>query len=232
MATTTVPRLVLQTLFFTLLGGVIAGAGQRSYAFVGALGLALAGSNAVGVANVLVTDKQSTTVWRIRIGQLPAAVVFFARAGVYPIVGLALMTVDAAVVAALTGLTGLAVELVPLLGLYALISCTVTVIGLALSSLAAGKRADVLTANLLSYLIMLCSGAFLPPGRLAWVDAVGTVLPVRHGLLAIHAALAGRPWLGEAALEFAVGCGWAAVTVAVVAIQGRRARRQGHDEFA
>jgi ABC-2 type transport system permease protein len=231
VASTTVPRMVLQTLFFTLLGGVIAGPGQREYVFIGALALAMTTTNAIGVANVLVTDKQSATFWRIRTGRLPPAAVFFVRASPYPVVGFVLLLVAAVVVALITGLTGLAVDLVPLLGLYALISCSMTAAGLAASSLAVGKRADVLAANLLAYVMILTSGAIVPPGRLPWVDAIGSVLPIRHGLLAIRAALAGQPWVGQAIAELLVGVGWAGVAVAVIVVQTRRAHRNGHDDF-
>lgn len=232
VAKTLVPRVVLQTVFFTLLGEVIAGPGHREYAFVGGLALALTATNIVGISGVLVADKDSATFWRVRTGRLPAALVFFARSAPYPVAGFALLLLNLAVVAPLTGLVAEGVRLLPLLGLYALMSVTVAAAGVATAGLSVGKRADVLATNVLSYLVMLCGGVFLPPGRLWWVDAIGTVLPVRHGLAAVHAALDGRPWAGEALAELAVGAAWAVVAVLVISVQVRRARANGHDDFS
>lgn len=228
----TAPRLILQTLFFTVLGNVVAGPGQRQFAFVGGLALALAGTNVVNVSNVPVTDKQYATFWRIRAGRLPAAVVFFARAAPYPLTGLGLLILDAALVGPLAGVGGLTLRLVPLVGLYALISVTTTVAGLASASLAIGRHADILVTNLLAYLIILCSGGFLPPGRVGWIDAIGTVLPVSHGLAAIRAALTGRPWAGQAGLEVLVGLTWILLAAAAITAQSYRARRLGHDDYS
>ncbi|MCX4722403.1 ABC transporter permease [Streptomyces sp. NBC_01306] len=231
LVSATVPRVVLQTIFFTLLGGVVAGPDHRRYAFVGALALGMATMNVVGVANVPVTDKQSATFWRIRTGRLHPAAVFLARSAPYPVAGLAVLVVNLALVAPIAGLTSLGLDLLPLLGLYALMSCTLTACGLVAGSLAIGRRAEVLSNNLLAYLIILCSGAFLPNGRLPWIDAVGSVLPLHHGLIALRAALDGAPWEGQALMEAAVGAAWAVAAAVVTTVQIRRAHRQGHDDF-
>jgi len=228
----TAPRLVLQTLFFTVLGSVVAGPGQRQFAFVGGLALALAGTNAVNVSNVPVTDKCYATFWRIRSGRVRPAVVFFARAAPYPLIGLGLLVLDAALVGPLVGLPGLTLRLAPLVGLYALISVTTTAAGLASASLSIGRHADILVTNLLAYLIILCSGGFLPPGRVGWIDDLGKVLPVSHGLAAVRAALAGRPWAGQAGLEVLVGLGWMLLAAAAITAQASRARRLGHDDYS
>lgn len=231
IAGTIVPRCVLQILFFTLLGGVVAGARHREYAFVGGLVLALSLTNVLYVSQVPVSDKESGTFWRLRTGRLHPMTVFLARSLPYPLAGFVFLLVSAALVAPVAGLLGLAGRLVPLLGVYLLISFTATAAGLAAAAVAVGRRAEVLASNLMGYAIMLCSGAFLPSGRVPALDAVGAALPARHGLAAIHAHLRGRPWQGAVAAEAAVGAAWLAVATAVVMIQMRRARRHGHDDF-
>jgi ABC-2 family transporter len=231
VAAAVAPRFLLQVLFFTVLGGVIAGAGHRQYAFVGGLALAVCTTNILYVSQVPVADKESATFWRIRTGPLHPATVFVSRALPYPLVGFGLLVASGALVASVAGLMSLAVDLLPLLWVYLVMSFTATAAGLAAAGFAIGKRVEVLASNLLAYLVMLCSGAFLPPGRLAVVDVVGSVLPARHGLAAIHAARAGRPWLWQVAAEAAVGVAWLGLSVLIVAIQVRRARRHGHDDF-
>jgi hypothetical protein len=66
--------------------------------------------------------------------------------------------------------------------------------------LAVGRRADVLATNAVSFGILLAGGVFLPTGRVPLIDALGSILPVHHGLLAVRAGLAGRPWSEELAL--------------------------------
>lgn len=228
----TAPRFVLQTLFFTVLGNVIAGPGQRGFAFIGGLVIALAGTNMVNVSNVPVTDRQYATFWRIRAGRLSPPVVFLARSAPYLVAGFALVAADAAVVGPLTGLGALTLRLLPLGWAFALMSMTTTVAGLAAASLSIGRHADILVTNLLAYLVILASGGFLPPGRVAWIDDLGMVLPVTHGLAAVRAALAGRPWGGQIVSELAVGLCWAALAALTVSWQARRARRLGHDDYS
>lgn len=231
LAVTLVPRAVLQTAFFTLLGGILAGPEHRTHVFVGVVALMLCLTGAVTVADVVMVDKWSATFWRLRTSRPGPATVFFARAVPYAVVGLGLAVVSAVVVAPLTGQLGTLAGLLPVAWVFALMAVTVTAAGLAVASLAVGRRADVLAGNLLSYVIMATSGALLAPDRFPVLDLVGTVLPVRHGLAAVRAALDGQPYLGAVAAEALVGLGWAALAFVLFSLQTRRARRHGHDDF-
>jgi ABC-2 type transport system permease protein len=211
---------------------VIGGADQLRYAFVGSLAMALATTNVLYVAQVPVADKEFATFWRVRSGRLHPVVVFLARSLPYPVVMFVILVACVIVVGPISGLFGLAVSLLPLLGVYLLISFTSTVAGLAAGAFAVGRRVEVLASNVLGYLIVLCSGVFMPPGRVAVIDAVGTVLPARHGVAAIHAALAGQPWLHLVVAEAITGVGWLAAMVVILLVQIRRAARSGHDDFA
>ncbi|MBO4205388.1 ABC transporter permease [Micromonospora echinofusca] len=226
------PRMLLQILFFTLLGGVLAGTRHQEYAFVGGLVLGLAMTVILYVSQVPVADKESGTFWRLRTGHLTPMVVFTARALPYPVVGFAVLLVSAAVVAPLAGLGGLAVRLLPVAGIYLLVAFTAMAAGLAAAAFAVGRRAETLVSNLMGYVVLLCSGAFLPPGRIPALDAIGTVVPGRHGLAAIHAHLRGDPWVSGVVAEAVVGVAWLGAATLVVAVQIRRARRHGHDDFA
>lgn len=227
----TLPRGVLQILFFTVLAGVLGGPGQREHAFAGALVLALSGSNVNGVVAVPVLDKQYATFARVRIGMPSPTVTQLARALPYPVMGWLLLLAQAAIAAPLLGMTHFALRLLPWAWVYAVMALTLSVLGLAGATMTVGKRADVLAPNVLAYLVMLSSGAIIPPGRVGWVDAIGQVLPARHGLDAIHAGLAGRPWLADLGLEIVAGVGFTVVAALSIRIQARRASRLGHDDF-
>jgi len=224
-------RVVLQALFFTLLGDVVGGAAQREYAFVGISAAVMCTMATVAISEVPAHDKQCGTMWRIRMARRNPAAILALRAAPYPAAGLALGLLAILVAGPLAGLAGLTARLLPLLPIYVLMALTASAAGFAGAALSAGKRADVLVGNLLAYLILLAGGAFLPPGRVPWVDAIGTVLPMRHGLAAVHAALAGQSWAGQVLAEAAVGVGWAAAAWAALTIQFARARHHGHDDF-
>lgn len=227
----TLPRGVLQIVFFTTLATVLVGPEHREYAFVGALVLALSGTNALDVISVPLADKAYSTFWRVRTGVVPVTTVLVARSLPYLLVGFCLFLVEAAIAAPLLGQTALAVRMLPWLWIFMVMTGTFGILVLATAALTISKRADVLAPNVLAYLTLLGSGAVVPPGRVGWIDAIGSVLPMRHGLAAVHAAMAGRPWLGELGLELLVGAGCAGLAVLVIRIQSYRASRHGHDDF-
>jgi ABC-2 type transport system permease protein len=109
---------------------------------------------------------------------------------------------------------------------------TATAAGSAVAAVAVGRRADVLFGNALAYLTMASTGALIPVGRIASLDAVGSVLPLRNGILAVRAVVDGAPWAGHLLAELAVGAGWAVLAWLLYAAQTRRARRLGIDDFA
>jgi ABC-2 type transport system permease protein len=232
VATTSLPRAILQSLFFTLLGRVVGGAAGAQFAFVGSLAAILTLTSAVAIVDVPMNDKWSGTFHRIRSGVLPPMLVLMARSAPYPLVGIASCLCALVVVGPATGHARLVVPLLAWLPLYLLMSLTTAMAGIAAGALVVGRRADVVAGNLLAYLVLLAGGVFLPPGRLAWVDAVGSVLPIRHGLAAVRTGLAGGAWLPEACWEAAVGAGWAVLAWSIIAVQVRRARASGHDDFA
>jgi ABC-2 type transport system permease protein len=216
------PRQILQIIFFTLLGGSLSGARHAEFAFVGSLAMVVAMAAVIYVADVPVADKDSGTFFRLRTGSLHPMTVFLGRALPYPLLIFAMTVAAAAVAAPITGMSELALRLLPMTGVLLLISFTATAAGIAAAAFAVGRRAENLICNLMTYVVMLCCGAFLPPGRVPAIDAIGTVIPGRHGLAAMRAHLAGDP----------VGVGWLVAGTILVTVQVRRAHRSGHDDFA
>lgn len=223
------PRLLLQTPFLVALAGL---AGDRQYAFVGALAVGLTLFTTIGVCDVPMHDKDSDTFWRLRTGAVNPFGVVVARVWPYPVVALAGMTAVLVLTAPLLGFTALGVRLIVLLPLYALMSMTSTALGLTGALLAVGRRSDVLAGNLLAYLLMVSSGALVPAGQIGWLDAIGAGLPLWHGLHAVRAALTDAPFIADVLREAAVGAGWFLVAWTVFRIQVHRARRSGHDHYA
>jgi hypothetical protein len=229
-------RAVFQTAFFALLGETAAGADQRRYAFIGATAVTSSLMTVVAIADVPALDKWEGTSWRLRLGRPHTFVLVLLRVAPYPAAGLLLTVIAIAVAGPLLGLSATSLDLLALLPLYTVIAMTSAATGLAGAALAVGKRADVLVGNALAYVILLTSGALIPPARLPLLDAVGTVLPIRHALSALRALVAGQPWnsalvIDHVIAEMAVGASWLTVAWAVTMIQLRRVYRSGYDNF-
>jgi ABC-2 type transport system permease protein len=231
-ATAIVPRAILQTAFVVLLCQFVGGAELRRYAFVGAVALTLTLSTTVGIADVPSNDKGAGTFWRIRTGRLSPFTVFAVRSWPYPVAGFGTAVLTLVVVAPAAGVVWLGPQLLPLLLCLAVLAITTSAAGLAGAAFAVGRRADVLIGNLLAYLMLLSSAALLPAGRIRWVDLLGSVLPMRHGLAAIRATQANEPFAALLAAETAVGAGWLAVAWILIRLQVHRARSSGHDDFS
>jgi ABC-2 type transport system permease protein len=225
------PRAVLQCLFFTLLGRALGGGQGEEYAFIGALAAVQTLSCAVAICDVPMLDKWSGTFYRIRIGRLSPTLVFFARALPHVLLGFTSTVACLLIVAPLIGRFELVPRLLPALPMYLLMAFTIAVAGLACAALAVGPRADVLVGNVLAYLMLLTGGVFVPQGRLPIVDALGAVLPVRHGIEGVRALLSGRPWSGAMLTEELIGCVWGSAAWTLVSLQVRRAYRDGTDDF-
>jgi hypothetical protein len=232
VATTLLPRAILQTVFMVLLCQFVGGPQLRHYASLGAVSLIVLQSTNVGIADVPTTDKGSGTFWRVRTGILAPFTVFLLRSWPYPVVGFATAVVTLAVLAPTADIVRLGSPLVPLLLCLALMALTTSAIGLAGAAFAVGRRADILVGNLLAYLTMLSSAALVPPGQVRWVDTLGSILPMRHGLAAIRASQAHQPFAAQLSAEIAVGAGWLAVAWILVRIQVHRAHVHGHDNFS
>lgn len=228
--TTALPRVVLQCLFLTLLGRVAGGEAGERFAFVGAVAAVLTLATLIGVCDVPMLDAWSGTVHRLRLGSVPVPALFLLRAVPWAGEAVVALALSVGVVGPLTGNGDLVLDLLPVLPVYLLMIPTSIAAGLTAAAAAVGRRADVLVGNGFSYLVVL--SALVPAGRLPALDAVGTVLPIRHGLAAVRAHLAGRPVLPSVLAEIAVGAGWLAACWLICTVQGRRARRNGADDLA
>ena len=210
---------------------MLGGSAQREFALVGAPTVALM-QVAVMVGDVPQTDKWFGTFFQVRSGRPNPFAVLLLRALPYPVFGIVAIVVCLFVVPPVTGHARLAPHLAAQLPLYALMAFSTCAAGLAVALLSLGKRAEVLVLNLLAYLILLGSGVFLPPERVPFADPFAKMLPIHNGLIAVRAALEGRPWLGSALAEFLVGVGWLAVGLFTLRIQIRRANKYGYDDFS
>ncbi len=230
--TTTWPRALFQCLFFTLLGRVVGGDDGAAYMFIGSLAIIVTLFTISELGDVPMRDRWSAAFYRLRLGRLPIPVVYTLRAWPMVVEGALMAAVCLLVVGVITGQGGLVRSLLPVFPFYLVMVATSAATGLATASVGLFGRngADTLVNNIAIYLIIATSGALIPLGRVPWIEAVGTVLPLRNGLEAIRNRLIGEPWGGPLLHEVAVGLGWFLVAVLSYAVLTRRVRRTDHDK--
>lgn len=222
----TAPRVILQCVFLVMIGRVLSGTAGAQYGFVGCAAFATSSITIVGVCDVTVEDVLSGTYHQIQRGVLRPSTVYLCRVLPYIVDGVIASVLALALAGPILGMTRSALDLAPLLPLYLLTSVTSAMMGLAIAGLASIRSADVLLGNFATYIVLAAAGVVTPaPRSLAWLSAIGEILPLDHGLAAARASLAGRPWAGECVLECAVGFGWAALAISILQIRDGRARR-------
>jgi ABC-2 type transport system permease protein len=228
----TVPaRAVLQTAFFTLLGGYAAGAAGQVYALVGSVALAATPAAVNKVTDVIVGDRWQDTMYRLRLGRLPIFAVMLLRSIVYVIEGTCAALVGAVVVGPAVVGVGPTLRLVSALPILALLTASLTCLGLLVAAASVGRRTDVLLGNGAMYLVILCSGAVLPVAQ-GWLAAIAQGVPLTHGLVALREWMAGRVAWDALAAEGVVALAYLSLAWLVLSLQAHRARRGGFDSYA
>jgi ABC-2 type transport system permease protein len=225
------PRAVLQVVFVCYVGQFAAGTAGRDFALLGGCLQVITIATIIKASDVLLEDRQLGTLFRLRLSALPLPVVAATRWWIFAAEG----TIDALVAGTAAGLLFGRWDLIGSLWaaspLVLLVALTSSALGMATAAMAITRRADVFVVNLVSYALLALSGAVAPldrlPVPLGWL-AHG--LPITNALLAIRAAIHGRPWLGFAAAEVAVGIGWFALAWLLLAMQDRTARAKDTDD--
>lgn len=225
-----VPRVLLQALFFVLLGGVLSGESGREWTLVGVSASIMTLFTAVAVYEVPELDIRSGTLYRYQLGPVSPIALMLSRCVPHIVAGVAAAVLTIAVLGPLTGHGDRSLRLLPLFPLYLLMAVTSTMAGLAVSMASAPVDQHIVAANLLSYSILIGSGAVVPVSALGTTGAVlHTVLPIGHGLDAVRAILAEQPWQRSLLAELVVGAAWLLLAVLVSTLRTRRARTTGID---
>lgn len=229
--TTRWPRALLQCLFFTMIGRVVGGADGQAYTFVGSVAIIMT-LFAMSITDVPIRDRWNATFYRLRSSRLPVPMIYIIRSWPAAVEAAAAAASCIVVVGVATGQAALALQLLQVIPIYVLMAFTVSAAALAAASAGLFGRAgnDIIVGNLGQYLIIACSGALIPPGRVAWLDAVGSILPTRHGIQAIHHYLAGEPWLADVRTEVVVGAAWLTAAIVLYSALTRRVRHTDHDK--
>jgi ABC-2 type transport system permease protein len=223
--TTVVPRLLLQGIFYTLLGRLLDGASGARFAFTGATAFSATSITIIGVCDVPVLDRWSDTYHRLQTAVISPGTVYLYRALPFALDGMAAIVLVLGIDGPLLGLGSTSLSLFGVLPLLLLTAVTSSLFGLAVAALAARSGQDVLFGNLAAYIVLAACGVVAPlSSRLHWIRPLGDVLPMTHGLAAVRAGLAGTSWAGDAGLEAAVGAAWLLIALVLFRVGDRAAR--------
>ncbi|MDH6623230.1 ABC-type Na+ efflux pump permease subunit [Streptomyces sp. LBL] len=228
-----IPRAVLQAVFYTLLVGLQPAAdldvtAARETAFTGVSAFVMCLSTVVGASGVQPLDRDERTLAPLLVGRVPVPRVLLARCLPYAAEGLLLSLVT--VILAGLVLTGPATvaQLLACTGVYTVMALTSLCAGAAVGALALLGRSELLYGNAALYLILVLSGAVPAPALPGWTGTVAGLLPLTHGIEALHRSLDGEPVAGQLLAELGVGALWLAAVAGLVRLWSARTRRHGH----
>lgn len=228
---TTLPRAVFQVAFFGYLGYYAAGEDGRTFATIGATAHIVVLATIVRAPDVLIDERVLGTLHRLRLGRVPLPAIVGARWGVFVAEGVVDAAVAIAIVPPVLGDPRLTLEILRAAPLLLIVAVTTGALGLAVAAVALTQRADVLLTNVTSYALLVFAGVVAPISEFGEVGSrIVRALPLTNGLLALRASIDGRPWIGDALLETAVGAAWLLLALALLDLQARRARRLGTDD--
>jgi ABC-2 type transport system permease protein len=221
------PRAVLQCLFWVLVGRV-SGTGA-AYAFPGAVALSVTLSTVIGLSDVPMLDQRSGTYHRVRMAHVSIAGLYAARSVPWLADAVAVYLLCVVVVGPVSGLGAMTPTLLEACPLYLLMILTSAAAGLAVASLGTRFNSNVLLGNTLTYLMLAAGSLVTATTRVPVLGTVGAGLPMTHGVAAVRAFAAGRPWWPDTVREAAVGAVWAVLAALAYRVQAARARRTGRD---
>lgn len=228
-------RMVMQVVFYSLLGRLIGSEEQVHFLVVG---------NAVMLCATTVVFVVQSTTWERFTGTIPLLI----AAPASPLVVLFGRSVQWIPDAVATSVTGLLI-VGPLFGLplpwprtllvvplLLLVTLSTYMLGTVFGSLVLRFiQARNLVSNVVAATMMAVCGVNVPVDTFpSWVGRLASVLPMTHGLQAIRGLLADGPVgriAADAALEAAVGLGWFLVAAASFQWFAEGGRRDGTIEF-
>lgn len=229
-------RILAQVTFFALLGRLVASDEAAQYLAIG---------NAVAIAALESMMVVASAAWERRAGTFPLLV---AAPGpmVLVFVGRGLQWVVEGSLCALLALLLVGPVFGVSLSIGAVVVCALLMLLVSISTYGLGlvvaalvmrtPRVRSVVSNVGFLVLAFAAGTYVPVHALpAWIQVIGQVLPMRHGLAAVRGVIDGAPLasvLGQAALEAVVAAAWWTLSVATFRAIADAGRRTGSIEFS
>jgi ABC-2 type transport system permease protein len=228
-------RITFQTMFFALIGRMVASEARVHFILIG---------NAVVTAAFVAMYVVQSMCWERWSGSLPLLIaspasplaVFVGRSVIWIWDGLASAVAALLITAAIFKLPLPWPRVLWVLPLLMLVALTTYLMGSFFGSLAlrASNGRNTLAAMVVG-VMQAIAGVNIPvsfyPG---WIQAIASVIPLTHGLRAIRGVLAGAPTAeitGSALTAAAISIGWGVLAVLSVHVLAESGRKDGSLEF-
>ncbi len=219
------PRAVLQAAFLTYLGYLAGGTAGRDFALVGACMYVMVTGTVIRGSDVVLDERPTGTMYRLRLSRQGTFRVFLSRAWVYPVEAVLSALVATVAVCALFGEPQVLLRIVAAAPLVVLTAVSAMAFALAVAVAASSWSSDVLVINVVAFALLVLTGAVAPVAALPHLlQQVASVLPMTHGIAAVRAVVDGTSWQGAAAAELAVGAGWLVVAWLAAVAEDRISR--------
>lgn len=205
---------LFQIFFFVHVGRSLHVADDRFYLLGNAV-LATSMPCVYGAIMAVANERRFGTLGAVLLSPRSRGLIWGGRVLPYAVNGLAVMTFMMLVGALVLGLTLPPSTLLGLAQVFVVAAMSCALFGLALGALAVRIRDVYVISNAAFTLLILFSGANLPPESMpGWMNAIGSFLPLHHAIEALRALFAGASF-GEVwsalVLEVAVALGYAAL---------------------
>ncbi len=220
------PRALVQVAFYLLLAQTLPVHPSAAVSLMSGSAFVATRSTVVNATSILMIDVSHGTLDGTRLGRRGLPTVALVRSWIWVAEGAA----TAACAFLLLGLCALGPRQLsshlPALGVIALVSVTSVPLGLIVAALGLLRRIETLISNLVTYLLLLASGA-LTAAPAAWLARVGAFLPLTNGVRGLWNSADGSfPW-AAAGREALTGAVWLVVAILVVRLVERHLRRTG-----
>lgn len=224
---------VFQLIFFYYFFSFLTHASDPDKVFRVALALTTLRSMTTVAAIVPLVDKADGVFWRIRSAVPTVWSSLLIRTLPYVLMGLCFTVLQGLLVSLIfRQLAWAQIVLANIPSLF-LILCAAMTLVICTSTLSIAHRADVFAPNLSVLVLTFCTGAAIPTGKVAWLDAISTFIPASHAIAAFYDhAVCSAEWFIALGTEVFVISGYLGLFYAATQWVQAAVRRTGHDDFA
>ncbi|MEU6548668.1 ABC transporter permease [Streptomyces sp. NPDC046915] len=224
------PRAVLQTAFYALLGQLSGGASTVAYALTGAVAYLAITPLVVRLPDIATEERYFGTMGRLLTAGIPVPAILAARCVPYLAEALGTWLAAALIVPVALHQASLTPHLLLALPAYLLVMLAAMSMGLLVTSTCLGRRSEVVLSNTLAYTV-LALGGILPGPQPGVLAPLAEALPFRPALDLYRAQVNGT-WDTEMLLRtLLLSAAWTAAAYAIGRALTYRSLRHGHHDL-
>lgn len=217
---------------FCLIGYVAAGNDGLHFAWVGSVVLVVANTCVSHTTDIATLDSRVGSIPVLQYAPVPLLAQYLVRAAPLALMAIAKALVVAVALGFALGQEAWIPQAVASLWVVLPAMFGATMLSFALIAPTLGTGWEHLTYNVATAVLTVASGAVVDVSDLPAVNALGSLLPLHHSVLAFRGLVDGTaPWsttLQLMAFEMLIAIAWSLIATAAFAFRLRRSRTTGH----